>query len=77
VSRLPVVNFRKLNSLLLKLGFEAVRQKGSHVFYRHNDGRTTIVPHHKGKDLPRPLVRDILRDIELTPDEFREALDDL
>jgi predicted RNA binding protein YcfA (HicA-like mRNA interferase family) len=60
-----------------KLGFEAVRQKGSHVFYRHPDGRTTTVPHHKGRDLARPLIREILREIELNPDEFLRELEDL
>jgi len=59
----------------LALGFEVVRQKGSHVFYRHPDGRTTTVPNHAGRDLARPLVREILREIELTPEQFREQLE--
>jgi len=41
MSRLPIVNYKTLNQLLIKLGFSVVRQKGSHVFYRHSDGRTT------------------------------------
>lgn len=32
------------------------------------------VPHHPGRDLARPLVREILREIELTPDEFQDEL---
>ena len=59
----------------MALGFEVVRQKGSHVFYRHPDGRTTTVPNHAGRDLARPLVREILREIELTPEQFREQLE--
>jgi predicted RNA binding protein YcfA (HicA-like mRNA interferase family) len=43
MSRLPIVDFKTMNSLLLTIGFEVVRQKGSHVFYRHQDGRTTTV----------------------------------
>jgi predicted RNA binding protein YcfA (HicA-like mRNA interferase family) len=74
VSRLPVVGFRQMERVLLGLRFRAVRQKGSHVFYRHPDGRTTTVPNHPGRDLARPLVREILREIELTTDEFREQL---
>ena len=46
MSRLSLVNFREMDKLLLYLGFVAVRQKGSHVFYRHADGRTTTVPNH-------------------------------
>ncbi|MCD4767774.1 MAG: type II toxin-antitoxin system HicA family toxin, partial [Methanosarcinales archaeon] len=60
--------------LLLKLGFKKIRQKGSHVFYRHPDGRTTTVPHHSGRDLARPLIKEILREIELSVDEYNENL---
>ena len=74
MSKLPIVDAKAMEKLLLKLGFERVRQKGSHVFYRHPDGRTTTLPHHPGRDLARPLIREILREIELTPEEFREEL---
>jgi len=77
MSRLPIVNFRTMDKLLLKLGFERVRQKGSHVFYRHADGRTTTVPDHAGRDLARPLTREILRETELTPDQFQNELANL
>jgi len=60
--------------ILEKLGFEAIRQKGSHIFYRHPDGRGTVVPFHSGEDLGRGLVRSILRDIELPREEFLKFL---
>ncbi|MDW8069894.1 MAG: type II toxin-antitoxin system HicA family toxin [Anaerolineae bacterium] len=63
-----------MEKVLYHLGFQAVRQKGSHVFYRHPDGRTTTLPHHPGRDLARPLLREILREIELTPEQLREVL---
>ena len=75
MSRLAPVNFRTMERVLLRLGFRMARQRGSHVFYRHPDGRTTTVPNHPGRDLARPLLREILREIELTPDEFRRELD--
>jgi predicted RNA binding protein YcfA (HicA-like mRNA interferase family) len=77
VSRLPIVNFKTMEKLLLKLGFEPVRQKGSHVFYRHADGRTTTVPNHSGRDIARPLLREILREIELSPDDFSQVIANL
>lgn len=77
MTRLPIVDAKTMEAILLKLGFDIVRQKGSHVFYRHPDGRTTTVPHHQGRDLGRPLTRGILREIVLTPDEFKEELDRL
>jgi len=66
-----------MERILLDLGFERVRQKGSHVFYRHPDGRTTTLPHHSGRDLTRPLLREILREIELTPEQILNKLEDL
>ena len=74
MSRLPIVGFRQIERVLLHLGFQAVRQKGSHVFYRHPDGRTTTLPNHPGRDLARPLVREILREIDLTIEDFERLL---
>jgi len=71
------LNAKRLEKVLLNLGFERVRQKGSHVFYRHSDGRTTTIPHHPGRDLARPLLREILKEIEVTPEQFLEQLKDL
>jgi predicted RNA binding protein YcfA (HicA-like mRNA interferase family) len=74
LTKLPVVGPLEMARVLAALDFEAVRQKGSHIFYRHADGRTTTVPNHKGRDLARPLLREILREIEISPEQFRELL---
>jgi len=74
MTRLAAVNFKTMEKVLLRLGFEPVRQKGSHVFYRHPDGRRTTLPHHPGRDLARPLLREILREIELTSEQLHEEL---
>jgi predicted RNA binding protein YcfA (HicA-like mRNA interferase family) len=74
MTRLPIVDFKAMEKVLIRLGFEVVRQKGSHIFYRHPDGRTTTLPRHPGRDLARPLIREILREIELTPDQFFQEL---
>lgn len=60
MTRLPIVGFKPMEKVLLNLGFQVIRQKGSHVFYRHSDGRTTTLPHHPGRELARPLIREIL-----------------
>jgi predicted RNA binding protein YcfA (HicA-like mRNA interferase family) len=73
-SRLPVVRVKKLEKLLFYLGFETKRQKGSHVFYRHPDGRYTTLPHHGNQEIGRSLLRQILREIEITPDNFTRLL---
>jgi len=55
---------------LKKHGFNVVRQKGSHVRLRHEDGRVTTVPSHSGQDIGKGLLRKILRDTELTMAEL-------
>ncbi|WHZ27176.1 MAG: hypothetical protein OJF51_001972 [Nitrospira sp.] len=72
MTRLSVVDAKTMERVLLALGFHVIRQKGSHVFYRHPDGQTTTVPHHPGRDLARPLIREVLREIELNPEQFRD-----
>ncbi len=59
---------------LESLGFAQVRQKGSHKFFRHPDGRTATVPIHRGEDLGRGIVAKILRDAESSPQQFLERL---
>jgi predicted RNA binding protein YcfA (HicA-like mRNA interferase family) len=55
--KLPVLKTRQLMRVLSYLGFMPVRQSGSHVFYRHTDGRTTVIPRHDGEDIGRGLLR--------------------
>ncbi len=56
--------------ILERLGFEEVRRRGSHVQYRHKDGRATTVPFHAGRDIAPALLRQIAKDIGMTADEF-------
>ncbi len=67
---LPVLKSTEVCRLLERLGFVAVRQRGSHIQYRHADGRGTTVPLHKGRDIAPPLLRQIARDIGLTVEEL-------
>lgn len=75
MSRIPTINARRMERVLFQLGFVKTRQKGSHAFYRHADGRATTVPHHKSRDLARPLVMAILADIEVDSKEFLRILE--
>ena len=75
MSKLQIIDAKRMEKLLLLLGFEKIRQKGSHVFYKHPNGRTTTVPHHKGRVLVRPLIREILREIEITVDDYNKYLE--
>jgi predicted RNA binding protein YcfA (HicA-like mRNA interferase family) len=73
MSRLPRVCGKDLVGALGRVGFEILRIKGSHYVLRRPDGRTTVVPVHTGEFLGPGLLRQILREADLTPEEL-EAL---
>ena len=72
--KLTPLSSNKVIKALQTLGFQKIRQKGSHCFFRHPDGRTTIVPIHKGEDIRRGLLRKIIRDTEVTVEEFMKLV---
>ena len=67
---IPVLKPPEVVALLSALGFEEVRQRGSHKQFRHPDGRVTTVPFHKGRDISPTLLRKIASDIGLTVAEL-------
>lgn len=70
---LPILKANKLIKIIEKQGFIKDRQSGSHATFIHIDGRWTTVPIHR-KTLGKGLLRKILRDIKLTPEELKELL---
>jgi predicted RNA binding protein YcfA (HicA-like mRNA interferase family) len=69
VSRLKIITSTQMCKLLENEGFVAIRQNGSHRFFLHADGRTTIVPIHSA-DLVRTLIRKILKDIDMSVNDY-------
>ena len=73
--RLPRVDFRQLVRALKRTGFEEQRQRGSHLHLRRaSDGRRVTVPIHQGRTVPVGTLRAILRDADISVDEFLELL---
>ena len=71
MAKLPVITFVEFSKILSKLGFDIIRQKGSHVFFRHPDGRTTVVPNHPSEEIDRRLLNKIIKhDLHITREEF-------
>ena len=68
--KLPALTGEAVIIALETGGFQRIRQKGSHVRLRHEDGRVLTIPVRAGKNIGRGLLRKILRDAELTRDEF-------
>ena len=73
MSNIPVLKPQEIIRILENLGFVEVRQKGSHKQFRHEDGRGTTVPFHKGRDISPRLLRLIASDVKLTVEEFLES----
>jgi predicted RNA binding protein YcfA (HicA-like mRNA interferase family) len=69
----PLPGCKVIKALNL-LGFEKIRQKGSHVFFKHPDGRTSVIPVHKGEDIGCGLLRNIIKDTGLSKDEFLKLI---
>ncbi|MBN3942714.1 MAG: type II toxin-antitoxin system HicA family toxin [Nostoc sp.] len=70
MSKIPILKPQEVIRILESLGFVEVRQKGSHKQFRHEDGRGTTVPFHKGRDISPKLLRQIASDIGLTVEEM-------
>jgi len=74
VTRLPRITGREVIAALREAGFEVARVKGSHHFLRHPDGRGTVVPVHAGETIGPGLMVAILRDCELSREDFASLL---
>ncbi len=71
--KLPVFKGKELIKFLEYLGFQVTRSKGSHARLKSDDGRATSVPLHANKDIPKGLLRKIIReDLEISLEEFTE-----
>jgi predicted RNA binding protein YcfA (HicA-like mRNA interferase family) len=70
--QLPILSGREIIKIVNKLGYHKVRQSGSHVRLECLGRRSITVPDYK--TVSRGLLRKILRDAELSPEEFLKSL---
>ena len=74
MAKLLIVNAEEMIRAMRRAGFVEDRQAGSHLtMYRPETGRRVTTPRHPG-DMPRRLIRRILRHADLTPDDLRRLL---
>ena len=70
-----VLSGKEFIKFLEKQGFVIVKTRGSHFRMRHSDGRVTTIHVHKNDDLPKGLMRKIIReDLKLEIKEFDDLL---
>ncbi|MCZ7401411.1 MAG: type II toxin-antitoxin system HicA family toxin [Candidatus Methanoperedens sp.] len=75
MGKLPVLSGLDLIKILKKIGFEPVRQKGSHVVLVNNSGgpkRAIVVPNHT--EIDQGTLLEIIRQAGLKRDDFEKLL---
>ena len=75
MNRMPCVTGAHVVRSLRKVGFELVRQRGSHAIMKHPDGRSTVVPIHGGETIGVGLMSKIQRDVGIDREAFINLLD--
>lgn len=72
--RLPRVTAAEVVRVLGRLGFQPVRQSGSHRIFKDSAGKRVTVPIHSGRTLHPKLLASIMRDADLSVERLRELL---
>ena len=71
MAKLPKLSGKEVAKIVAKLGFEYSHTTGSHMVYKHPDGRKTTIPYHSGEDLGPGLFNKIIKkDLQMTRKEF-------
>ena len=69
--KLPLLRAREIEKILRKLGFGFKRREGSHMFFKHPDVRTTVIPDHQGEEIDRGHLNKIIKhDLNMNREEF-------
>jgi predicted RNA binding protein YcfA (HicA-like mRNA interferase family) len=73
--KMPQLTAVELAKIIEKLGFKFIRQSGSHMFFKNNDGRSTVIPNHPGEKIgPGLLLKIIKKDLNLSREEFDKLI---
>ena len=74
MTKLPPLKACEVVKGLQTLGFEKVRQRGSHAIFHHQDCRRAPIPIHPTKTISPYFLSDILRQLEIDEDKFLQAI---
>jgi len=72
--RLPRVTADQVIRVLERADLVLVRQSGSHRIYRSPTGRRATVPYHRGKTLHPKVLSSILKDADISREDFLNLL---
>ena len=75
MAKLPRLTGKELAKVAEKLGFVHMHTTGSHMAFRHSDGRKAIIPHHAREEIgPGLLLKIIKSDFRITREDFERML---
>lgn len=75
MAKLPRLTGKEVAKVVEKLGFGYSHTTGSHMVYKHPDGRRTTIPHHAGEEIGPGLLNKIIKkDLGVTREEFMKYL---
>ena len=75
MAKLPKLTGKELAKVVEKLGFIYSHTTGSHMVYKHPDGRRTTIPHHAGEEIGPGLLNKIIKkDLQISREEFEGLL---
>jgi len=72
--KLPRLTAREIIVVLERIGFALTRQSGSHQIYKNSDGKRVTVPYHASKIVHPKVLKSILRDADLSPEDLEKLL---
>ncbi len=72
MAKLPRVSGKDLLRFPQRQGFAVVRVRGSHQVLTRDEADTVVPVHGNRSTLAVGTLRKILRDIDVTPDEFEQ-----
>ncbi|MFZ5922175.1 MAG: type II toxin-antitoxin system HicA family toxin [Chloroflexota bacterium] len=77
MTRLRLVAYSKLAKIAESKGFHRIRQEGSHNVFRNAEGKIIVIPNHGSQVIVRPLLRKILRDMDISLEEYERLLKEI
>lgn len=73
--KLPRITANEVIRVLERAGFKLSRQSGSHRIYKNLAGKRVTVPYHKGRVLHPKVLSSILKDAQLSKEDFIQILE--
>ncbi|GAB2606407.1 type II toxin-antitoxin system HicA family toxin [Kribbella endophytica] len=65
----PAKKFREVKQALERVGYREARQSGSHVIFTKGSSSLTV-PNHAGTDVSKGVMREILKEVGMTPEQL-------